>query len=62
MKWSTDRRACRQCLAHRALFFTHRHRIRWDRDHTLCVRCFRSTRDHVRVVRVNTVPILGAVA
>lgn len=56
MKWIANRKACGGCGAHRALFFTRRGRIRWSRDHVLCVRCFRSLRDHSRAVQVVQTP------
>jgi hypothetical protein len=63
MKWISDRKACGGCGVHRALFFTRQGRIRWDREHSLCVRCFQSLRDHVRVApptRMATVPMTRA--
>lgn len=51
MKLIADRRTCKACRVHRALFFTRQGRIRWDREHVLCTRCFRSMRDQVRVMR-----------
>ncbi len=44
---NTERHRCKQCRQHRALFCINGH---WkaDRQHDLCVRCYRSMRDSVR--------------
>ncbi len=39
-----DRKQCRHCRCHAALF-SRRGRVKWDRMHTLCFRCWRSVRD-----------------
>lgn len=62
MKWISNRKACGGCGAYRALFFTRRGCIRWDRDHVLCVRCFQSMRDQIRVARLTATPAAGVVA
>jgi hypothetical protein len=41
-----DKKACLECGSKRRIFWTWRDpRVRLDRYHTLCPRCFRSLRD-----------------
>jgi hypothetical protein len=44
---SLDSHRCRNCQAHRARF-RYRGRVRADRDHTLCFRCFRAEVNRLR--------------
>jgi hypothetical protein len=44
---ASARQACRNCQAHRARF-RYRGRVRADRDHTLCFRCFRAEVNRLR--------------
>ncbi len=46
-RWS---RLCVECREQPARF-KYRGRVRADRDHTLCFRCFRAERDRQRAVR-----------
>lgn len=43
-------RACSLCAQHRALF-RFRNRVRRDRDHDLCFRCYRSLYDQLTAKR-----------
>lgn len=45
-----SRRLCVECREHQARF-QYRGRVRADRDHTLCFRCFRAEVDRQRAVR-----------
>jgi hypothetical protein len=50
MAHASDRRhVCVACRERRSLF-RYRGQVRADADHTLCFRCFRSLKDHVRAV------------
>jgi hypothetical protein len=42
----SETRACSRCAQHRALY-RFRNRVRRDRDHDLCFRCYRSLYDHL---------------
>ena len=47
----TKRKLCVGCHQHHALF-KYRGRVRWDRDHTLCFRCYRSAMDRLVAISV----------
>ena len=44
-----SKKACRICYQHRALF-RYRGCVKWDREHDLCMRCYRSIRDRNRTI------------
>lgn len=48
MRHRESRHLCLGCRSQRARF-RYRRRVRADRDHTLCFRCYRSLRDQVRL-------------
>jgi hypothetical protein len=49
------RRTCRSCQVRRAKF-QRRGRVRADRDHNLCFRCFRAERDRQRARQLSPGP------
>ena len=49
------RRLCQGC-GERWARFRYDGRVRWDRAHTLCFRCWRSAFEQVRSLRLATVP------
>ena len=51
MRHRASRHLCLGCRSQRARF-RYRGRVRADRDHTLCFRCYRSLRDRVRLCAV----------
>jgi hypothetical protein len=55
------RHLCLGCQAHRARF-QYRGRVRADRDHTLCFRCYRAAVNRLRslAMRTSAVPLRAA--
>ena len=51
MRHPVSRHLCLGCRSHRARF-RYRGRVRADREHTLCFRCYRSICDRLRAERM----------
>lgn len=55
------KRLCLHCGERRSLY-RHRGRVRADRHHTLCFRCYRAYVNRTRVVRLAWVEVISAPA
>jgi len=48
-KQKRDKKECIDCQERKALYYSRaRGKWRWDRQHTLCQRCYNALRDHHR--------------
>ena len=55
-----NKKTCRQCGAHRACF-EYDGRVRWDRQHDVCPRCFRALVNKARALRMQSHPSIARV-